>query len=83
MPEDFDSDLDSPTADIAQCAPESKGDHIHAARFLRRFVPNGMPWLHVDLSSATRRGGLAHVPTAITGFGARAALALLLDHELK
>ncbi|MDR2216494.1 MAG: hypothetical protein LBE59_11735, partial [Nevskiaceae bacterium] len=23
MPEDFDSDLDSPTADIAQCAPES------------------------------------------------------------
>ena len=39
-----------------------------------------MPWAHVDLSSATRSGGLAHiVPTDITGFGARFALQLLLD----
>jgi leucyl aminopeptidase len=81
-PEDFDSDIDSTTADVAQCAIEGKGDHILATRFLRRFVPKDMPWVHVDLSSATRRGGLAHVPTEVTGFGARAALALLLDHTL-
>ena len=81
MPEDFDSDLDSTTADVAQCALEGKGDHILAARFLRRFVPQDIPWLHVDLSATLRRGGLAHVPTEITGFGARAALALLLDQD--
>jgi leucyl aminopeptidase len=81
-PEDFDSDIDSTTADVAQCAIEGKGDHILATRFLRRFVPKDMPWVHVDLSSATRRGGLAHVPTEVTGFGARAALALLLDGTL-
>ena len=82
IPEDFDTDLESPTADVAQCAVEGKGDHILAARFLQRFVPKAIPWAHVDLSSATRRGGLAHVPTEITGFGVRFALALLLDRRL-
>jgi leucyl aminopeptidase len=81
-PEDFDADIESSTADIAQCAVEGKGDHILATRFLRRFVPDTVPWLHVDLSSATRRGGLAHVPTEITGFGVRATLSLLLDRRL-
>ena len=39
---------------------------------------DGRPWVHVDLSSATRRGGLAHVGTEITGFGVRFTLELLL-----
>jgi leucyl aminopeptidase len=82
MPEDFDTDIESQVADVAQCALEGKGDHILAARFLQRFVPKGMPWAHVDLSSSTRRGGLAQVPTEITGFGARFALSLLLDGKL-
>lgn len=80
LPDDFDADLDSPTADIAQCAVDGKGDHILATRFLKRFVPDDIAWAHVDLSSATRRGGLAQVPTEITGFGARLALTFLLDH---
>jgi leucyl aminopeptidase len=80
MPGDFDTDIESTVADVAQCALEGKGDHILAARFLQRFVPQGTRWAHIDLSSATRKGGLAHVPTEITGFGARAALSLLLDH---
>jgi len=80
LPDDFDTDIESATADIAQCALEGKGDHILATRFLKRFVPDGIPWAHVDLSSATRRGGLAHVPTEVTGFGARVALTFVLDH---
>lgn len=81
LPEDYDTDLDSPTADIAQCAVEGKGDHILAARFLKRFVPDDIAWAHIDLSAATRRGGLAHVPTEITGFGARLAVTFLLEHK--
>jgi leucyl aminopeptidase len=77
LDEDFDTDLESPVADVVQCAVDGKGDHILAARFLQRFVGQG-PWVHVDLSSATRRGGLAHVTTEITGFGARWVLELLL-----
>ena len=82
MPDDYDTDIESQVADIAQCSLEGKGDHILATRFLQRFVPQDLPWAHVDLSSSTRRGGLAHVPTEITGFGARFALALLLDGKL-
>lgn len=78
---DFDSDLDSTVADIKQCATEGKGDHILATRFLQRFVPEAIPWAHIDLSSATRSGGLAHVPTEITGFGAGVTLRLLLDRS--
>lgn len=77
--EDFDTDIDSKIADVKQCTVDSKGDHILAARFLGRFVPDDIPWLHVDLASATRSGGLAHVAEDITGFGVRFALALLLD----
>lgn len=81
MDEDFDTDLDSTVADIMQCAVEGKGDHILAARFLQRFVA-GCAWVHVDLAAAMRRGGLAHVGTDITGFGARWALELLLRQQL-
>jgi leucyl aminopeptidase len=75
---DFDAELESRVADIVQCAVEGKGDHILATRFLSRFVPAEIPWAHVDLSAATRSGGLAHVTTDVTGFGVRWALELLL-----
>jgi len=78
MDEDFDSDLDSHVADILQCTPDSKGDHILAARFLNRFVPKEIGWVHVDLAASNRTGGLAHIPTDITGFGVRFAVEWLL-----
>jgi len=79
MDKDFDDELDSPIADVMQCSLENKGDHILAARFLSRFVPDGLPWVHVDLSSSEHKGGLAHVPTEFTGFGVRFAARLLGD----
>jgi len=82
LDDDFDSDLDSSIADVMQCAVDGKGDHILAARFLQRFVA-GRPWVHLDLSSAMRRGGLAHVGTDITGFGVRWTLQLLLSRQLQ
>ena len=79
---DYDAELESKVADVVQCALDGKGDHILAARFLSRFVPPGVPWVHVDLSSATRSGGLAHIPTDVTGFGVRLALELLLKRRV-
>jgi leucyl aminopeptidase len=76
---DFDSDIESRVADLKQCAVEGAGDHILAARFLKRFVPDAIPWVHVDLAAATRKDGLAHVPTEVTGFGARFTLQWLLS----
>jgi len=80
---DYDAELESKVADIVQCALEGKGDHILATRFLARFVPEGTPWGHVDLSSATRSGGLAHIATDVTGFGVRLALELLLKQNVR
>jgi leucyl aminopeptidase len=79
---DYDSDLESKVADIVQCAVEGKGDHILAARFLNRFVPEEIPWVHVDLSSSTRTGGLGHINTEVTGFGVRYALELILKQNI-
>jgi len=77
MDKDFDTDLESAVADVMQCSPDSKGDHILAARFLNRFVPKPIAWLHLDLSAGSRHGGLAHIGTEITGFGVRYTLDLL------
>jgi len=79
MDPDFDCELESRIADVMQCTLDNKGDHILAARFLSRFVPTETPWVHVDLASSERKGGLAHVPTEFTGFGVRYATHLLDD----
>jgi len=82
MDDDYDEAIKSDIADIKQCALEGNADHILASRFLQRFVKNNTPWIHVDLASSNRKGGLAHIPTDTTGFGIRFTLDLLLDKEL-
>lgn len=79
---DFDKGLDSDIADVKQCSLEGEADHILAARFLNRFVDAKIPWLHLDLASASNKGGLAHIPTATTGFGVRYTLNLVLDQQV-
>lgn len=79
MDADFDEDLKSEIADIAQCATGGEADQILAARFLQRFTPKQTPWVHIDLSAVTRKGGLGQVPGGLSGFGVRWTLNLL--HE--
>jgi len=67
--EDYEEDLKSQIADIKQCNLEGGPDHIHATRFLGRFVDNNVPWLHMDLSSSNRKGGLGAVASEVNGFG--------------
>ncbi len=80
--EDYDEALKSDIADVKQCAIEGNADHILAARFLGRFVSGDIPWVHIDLSSSSHKGGLAHVPTEVTGFGVRYSLDLLLKQDV-
>ncbi len=74
--------LKSETADIMQCSPKNVGDHILAGSFLAEFVENDTPWVHMDLSAGHHEGGLAHVPSKITGFGVRYTMSLLLDEDI-
>lgn len=66
--------LDSPIADLNNVASKPMGGAIIAALFLRRFVPEGTPWAHLDLyawNDATRPGR----PEGGEATGMRAALA--------
>jgi leucyl aminopeptidase len=68
MDADYDPQLDSKVADVLQCTLEGVADHILATRFLSRFIDD-TPWVHMDLSASTCKGGLGAVMTDLTGFG--------------
>ncbi len=74
--EDYDSALDSKIADVKQCTLEGEADHILATRFLGRFT-GGTPWIHVDLSGSSCKGGLGAVASDVTGFGVGWGVTLL------
>ncbi len=74
--DDYDSALDSRIADVKQCSLEGEADHILAARFLGRFV-GSTPWIHVDLSASSCKGGLGAVAGDTTGFGVAWGIELL------
>ncbi|WP_179959301.1 hypothetical protein [Marinobacter changyiensis] len=70
--DDYDEDPESQVADTLQCRTQGVGDHLYAARFLGRFVGEGIGWVHVDMaSSGTHKGGPAQIPTDVQGFGVR------------
>ena len=79
---EFLEELKSDTADLKQCSPNGGGDHILAASFLQEFVDNKYAWIHMDLSACMRTGGLAHIPSDITGFGVRYSMHLILDKNI-
>lgn len=83
LDKDFDEMIKSDIADVKQCSQEGGVDHILASRFLQRFVKHDTPWVHMDLSSSNKKGGLAHIPTDTIGFGVRYSVNLLLKNYLK
>lgn len=77
LDEDYDESLESEVADVKQCTLEGSADHILATRFLSRFIENETPWVHVDLSSYNRKGGLGAVASDVNGFGVGLGLHLI------
>ena len=76
MDDDYDDALESQVADVKQCTLEGGADHILAARLLKRFTDE-RPWIHMDLSASSAKGGLGAVGTDVTGFGVAWGYALL------
>lgn len=66
-----DAALKSDIADIRNAAWGTVPDALHAAQFLRGFVPAGVPWAHLDIAGVAEAGESRHP----TGFGVR----LLVD----
>lgn len=81
LDDDYDEPLKSEVADVKQCVIEGGGDHIYATRFLKRFVPDSIAWIHVDLSAGMHKGGLGAIPSDVSGFGVAYTLRLLADRN--
>ena len=79
LEKDYRKCLESDSADILQCTVDGDGDHIFAACFLKEFIGENMPWIHLDLSSSFSKGGLGAVNTDITGFGVTWTIAALQE----
>jgi leucyl aminopeptidase len=80
MGEGYDALLKSQLADMKNIGGRD-GGAISAAQFLRRFVKEGTPWVHLDIAGVTlgkSDDGLA--PKGATGWGVRTLNRLIADH---
>lgn len=72
----YDEMLKSDIADVVNSAEGGMAGAVTAALFLRRFVPEGMPWLHFD-TFAWRPSSTPGRPKGGDAMGARAVFELL------
>ena len=77
IPEELRPSLDSPVADLANIG-ERNGGMMTAAAFLREFVPEGVPWAHVDIAGPAFVEGSpwAYNGKGATGYGVRTLVAV-------
>jgi leucyl aminopeptidase len=68
LPQELRPSLDSPVADLANIG-ERLGGMLVAGLFLREFVPENIPWLHLDIASPAYNDGKAHGYTSVGGTG--------------
>ncbi|MFM8772521.1 MAG: leucyl aminopeptidase, partial [Actinomycetota bacterium] len=72
--------LDSPIADIKNIG-DGKGGMLSAAAFLAEFVPEGTPWVHLDIAGpAFNEGGpYGYTPKGGTGAAVRTFIQVAED----
>ena len=72
-------DLKSEVADLKNIA-HREGGALYAALFLRHFVPQGVPWAHLDIAGpAWSNDKVSLVQTGATGFGVRTLTGLMQE----
>jgi leucyl aminopeptidase len=77
LPDELRAGLDSPVADIVNVPAERYGGMLVGGRFLAEFVPDGLPWVHLDIAGpAFNQGGARdYTPKGGTGAGVRTIIA--------
>jgi leucyl aminopeptidase len=80
LPGELRSQLDSEVADMKNVGSGRWGGALVAGLFLERFVPEGTPWVHLDIAGpADASEATSDSPKGGTGFGVRTLLRLLSD----
>ena len=77
LPDDLRANLDSPVADIANIPGERWAGMLVAGRFLGEYVPEGVPWVHLDIAGPAFNQSSArdYTPKGGTGAGVRTMIA--------
>ena len=68
LPEELRPSLDSPVADIANIG-DRMGGMLVAGLFLKEFVSDDLPWLHLDIAGPAFNTGKPHGYTPVGGTG--------------
>lgn len=68
LPVELRASLDSPIADMANIG-ERMGGMLVAGLFLKEFIENDLPWLHLDIAGPSFNEGAAHGYTPVGGTG--------------
>ena len=81
LPAELRRGLDSPIADIVNITGERWGSMLVGGHFLADFVPEGLPWVHLDIAGPAWNLGAPHdyTPKGGTGAVVRTILATLED----
>jgi leucyl aminopeptidase len=81
LPEHLRSDLDSKLADIANVASHRWGGMLAAGVFLSEFIPDGIPWAHLDIAGPAYNTGApwGYTGKGGTGVPVRTLAAVLID----
>ena len=68
-------------ADIANLPSDRWGSMLVGGHFLADFVPDGLPWVHLDIAGPSWNSGSPHgyTPKGATGAGVRTLIATLAD----
>ena len=75
LPEELRASLDTPVADIANIG-ERMGGALVAGLFLKEFISDELPWLHLDIAGVELNTGKAHghTPVGATGVAVRSLI---------
>jgi leucyl aminopeptidase len=81
FPEHIRGELDSRVADIANVTGHRNGGMLAAGIFLREFVPDGLPWAHIDIAGPSfhTSGPYGYTTKGGTGVPVRTLAAVLAD----
>lgn len=81
LPEELRSSLDSPVADLLNAPGERSAQMLVAGMFLGNFVPDGLPWVHLDIAGPAYNAGPArdYTPKGATGAVVRTLIASVED----
>ena len=81
LPEELRESIDSPLADLQNINWDRVGGMLVAGHFLSCFVPEGLPWAHLDVAGPAYNTGRPHGYQAAGGTGVplRTLIAVLTD----